>query len=224
MHNEQDRDNPAAPAHRAAMDGYWQAVGLIEPEVISYLVNPMFMGAPAWPNTRQAYRVVRTADTVIIASDGLADPQGRDGQSAPGFGCEVFIETPELVGVDFDRIQASPYFRVIELFAQNVAANQGISAVLREYGVLSMELPVGLQPGPMVGGDGAVGCLIGLPTGRPAVAPTPLGAVDVIALTVIAPAELDRIMAGGAAARRQLAAERTATAAGHRSFLAAPAR
>ena len=60
--------------HQNAMQRYWESIGSVDSDVLTYVINPMFQGAPPWPNTRQAYRLVRTDDTLIIASDGLADP------------------------------------------------------------------------------------------------------------------------------------------------------
>ncbi|NKY19665.1 hypothetical protein [Tsukamurella spumae] len=223
MTDEIDRDNSAAPRHHAVMDAYWAGIGEVDPDVITYLLNPMFSGAPAWPNTRQAYRVVRTPSTVILASDGLADPEGRDGESFPGFGCEVFLETPDLCGADFEEIKSSPHFQVIQNFAQNVANSQGISGALEEYGVLSIELPVDIGESPMATEYGTVGCLVGLPSGRPATVDSPVGRVDIIALTVMTPSELEGVVAGGAPAREEVATARAATGAGHVSTLRASA-
>ncbi|MEL6318759.1 MAG: hypothetical protein AAFR16_14095, partial [Pseudomonadota bacterium] len=121
-------EDPAAATH-AALDAYWARIGASDADVISYAINPMFSGAPPWPGTRQAYRVVRVTEapggpTLILASDGLSDPfdddawDDEDGAPARnGFEMEVYIETPELAGAGFEEIRSSWAFAVIERLA-----------------------------------------------------------------------------------------------------------
>jgi hypothetical protein len=117
-----NHDDPRIAQGHARFDHYWSSIGASDPDLIAYLVNPMFQGKPAWPNTRQAYRVVRPPGSLIIASDGLCDPfVGTDIVNKQGFGCEVYIEAPEFSGADFDTLRGSWAFRVIENFAMNVA-------------------------------------------------------------------------------------------------------
>ena len=212
-------DHPAAEPTWDAVQQYWDRIGPSDDDRISYLLNPMFTGAPRWPGPRQSYRVVRTQQTVILASDGLADP-GPDADSRnQGFGCEVFLETTPLVGADFEQIRASPFFPAIENFAQNVADLGGISQLLQQHGVLSMELPIGELMPELQTERGTVGALIGLSSGRPPTFAGPLGAIDVVPLTLISPAELEAIVAGGAEARDRLAAQRSQSGAGHVTVL-----
>ncbi|WP_392508663.1 hypothetical protein ACF3NT_05005 [Naumannella halotolerans] len=208
------REHAQAAETQAAVDGYWDQIGMTDGHRISYLINPMFSGAPAWPNTRQSYRVVRTEQTVIIASDGLSDP-GRDDTERSGFGCEVYIETADLAGADFEQIKTSPYFTVIENFAQNVANLGGISDKIEQFGVLSMEFPLGDLLPSLSTEHGSVGGLIGLPAGRNGTIDAPLGRVDFVPVTLISPAELEAVVAGGAAARAEIAAQREAAGVGH---------
>ena len=79
-------ESPYAPGVQAAVQAYWDAIGRSDTDRISYLVNPMFLGAPAWPGVRQTYRVVRTPHTLILSSDGLADPDPQVVPPAPGVG------------------------------------------------------------------------------------------------------------------------------------------
>ncbi|MBW8879925.1 MAG: hypothetical protein JF615_00485, partial [Asticcacaulis sp.] len=114
--------DPRIESGSARVRAYWDAIGPSDSDVITYLVNPQFMGAPEWPNMRQAFRVVRPAGSLIIASDGLADPFiGTDITDRQGFGCEVYIEVPYFAGAGFDALRDSWAFALIEAVAQNVA-------------------------------------------------------------------------------------------------------
>lgn len=189
----------------------WDKVGPSDSDVITYLINPQFEGKPAWPGGRQAYRVVRPSNSLILASDGLSDPfVGTDMIDRQGFGCEVYIEAPEFVGADFKKLSESWAFQLIENFAMNVADWGGLSQQLQTNGVMSLELPAhGIIPHKWLSSDGNAGFLVGMPApGRPVwIGDMPFGEVDLIALTLITPGELNRIVAGGGHARRTLAAE-----------------
>lgn len=217
---DKKRNDSSAPLPdaRDAIDAYWDAIGTSDDDVISYMINPMFQGAPAWPNIRQAYSVVRRADTVIITSDGLADPSSENDALPTGFGCEVYIESPELVGASFEDLKYSWLFAAVELFAQNVAGMQGISDHLRQYGVASMELPMDPEytPAEFMTEHGTVGALIGLPAaGRASQVNTAGGVVAIVPLTIITTAELQTVLDKGQAGRDEVAAHRQRTGTGH---------
>ena len=216
-----EADDQRIERGHAQLAQYWSAIGQSDPDFITYLINPMFQGKPAWPNTRQAYRVVRTPDSLIIASDGLSDPfVDTDMTDVQGFGCEVYIETPQFVGADFEELRDSWVFALIENFAMNVADWGGISTQLEKYGVISTEFDMrGVLPSAALTEDGSAGFLVNLkPPGRPARIDMPFGPVDIVALTLLTPAELESLRAGGADARQQLATTR-AGAHGHWSRL-----
>jgi hypothetical protein len=217
-----NHDDPRIARGHARLDHYWSAIGASDPDLIAYLVNPMFQGKPAWPNTRQAYRVVRPPGSLIIASDGLCDPfVGTDRADQQGFGCEVYIEAPEFSAADFDTLRGSWAFRVIENFAMNVADWGGLSQQIARHGVISTEFDMrGVLPDTALLADGSAGFLVNLvPSGRPArIDDMPFGPVDIVALTLLAPPELDQLRTGGAAARQSLVAAR-AGAEGHMSRL-----
>ncbi|RCK70802.1 Suppressor of fused protein (SUFU) [Desertihabitans brevis] len=216
-------DNPHTAAVQRAVDAYWDGIGVSDTDRISYLLNPMFTGAPRWPGIRQSYRVVRTPQTLVLASDGLSDPDVDTDEATPGVGCEVFLETPDLVGAEFAELRASWQFSLVEQLAMNVAHLGGLSDRLEQHGVLSMELPLGdAAPAELRSPQGTVGVLLGMPVpGRALRVETPGGPVDLVAVTVVGPDELDRLVAGGAEARRALVEQRLASGAGH---LSTPAR
>lgn len=211
-------DDPRIAEGYVRMKAAWDEVGPSDADVITYMINPQFQGKPAWPNTRQAYRVVRPPGSLIIASDGLSDPfVGTDMADTQGFGCEVYIEAPEFAGADFQGLRDSWAFSLIENFAMNVANWGGISRQLEQNGVLSMELPAqGQLPDAWLTPEGNAGFLIGVPgVGRPKRIDMPFGPVDLIALTLLTPDELARIVAGGANGRKEVAAELAAKGVGH---------
>lgn len=74
-------------AGAACLDRHWSAVGTVEQDVLSYLISPTFSGGPYWPSTRQAYRVVRRGDAIILATEGLSDP--FDDTEGMGNGFEI---------------------------------------------------------------------------------------------------------------------------------------
>ena len=203
-----------------ARDRYWASIGASDPDLITYFVNPQFQGAPAWPATRQAYRVVRSAESLIIASDGLSDP--FDDGPAGGFGLEVFIETPDLVGASFEALRDSWAFPLIEIFAQNVANLGGISDHLQRHGIISMELPAPSAVARAWRTDrDTVGVLINLavPGRELRVSEPALGTVQIVPLTMITPAETQFIIAGGADGRRELAERLAVAGIHHRSVI-----
>jgi hypothetical protein len=204
--------DPRIATGHARLDKHWAAIGASDPDLIAYMVNPMFHSKPAWPNTRQAYRVVRLSGSLIIASDGLSDPfVGSDRTDVQGFGCEVYIEAPQLAGADFATLRDSWAFRVIENFAMNVAYWGGLSQQIANQGILSTEFDMrGVLPDAALAADGSAGFLVNLspPDRQICIDDMPFGPVDIIALTLITPTELIQLRSGGAAAREALAAAR----------------
>ena len=208
-----------ARQHHDALDAYWRSVGEVADDVLTYLINPMFQGGPPWPNTRQAYRIVRTAGSLIVASDGLSDPFPADAGRSDrfGFGMETFIEVVGLQDLTVDEIRGHWLFAAIENMAMNVANAGGFVPMLDQHGVLSIELPTDTGPDGWLKPNGMLGALIDLPTGRANVVPdTPLGAVRIVPITIVPPTEID-VCASGASARAALATELAALPTGHRT-------
>ena len=215
-------EDPRYQQFANARDAHWNSVGTMDNDVIAYMVSPQFMGKPAWPTTRQAFRVVRTPSTVLLASDGLSDLFVDTTMDDPGFECEVYIETPQLVGADFQAVSQSWAFELIENFAANIAHAGGINRQLEDYGVLSMELPApqGMPP-EWVNANDYVGALINLPApGRAPTVDLGQGAViTMIPLTLITPAETQYVVDNGAQGRAMLAEKLTAAGIGAASDL-----
>ncbi|MGL4236259.1 suppressor of fused domain protein [Tabrizicola sp.] len=217
-------DDPRIAEGHARMDAYWATIGKSDSDLIAYLINPQFHGAPAWPNMRQAFRIVRRADSLIIASDGLSDPfVGTDVTDASGFGMEVFIELPGQQDMSFDAIRDSAAFSLIESVARNMANMGGLGDRLDRYGVLSMDIPSnsGFGDG-WTNDEGFTGILIGVPApDREMQVALPFGPVRIVPVTIISQSELAYLVAGGAEARTELARRLAAAGTGH---LSDPAR
>lgn len=218
-------DDPRIEAGYHARAAFWDKIGPSDDDFISYLINPQFEGKPAWPNTRQAYRVVRPPGALIIASDGLSDPfVGTSTDHVSGFGMEVFIETGDLADADVETLRASWAFRLIESFAMSVADWGNFVQHVRRYGVASLELPADdVLPAAWLTRGGMAGFLVNMPAaGRAAEVALPFGPALMVPLTLLRPAELALVIDGGAAARRQVADRLDALGSGHRSSLTRP--
>lgn len=213
-----DADDPRIGEGYRRIDRYWHEVGEPDANLISYMINPQFQGKPAWPNTRQAYRVIRRPGSVIISSDGLSDPfAGTNILDANGFGCEVFIETPDFVGAKFDALKQSWAFALIENFAMNVADWGGIVPRLEDHGVLSLEIPMhDVLPADWLNDQGAAGLLIGVPlSGRSEKIEMPFGPVRFIPITLLHPKELAAVVKGGRDGRADIAEKLKSSGNGH---------
>ena len=211
----------------AARDAFYATLGTMDADVLAPLVNPAFMGGPRWPSLRQAWRVIRRPDSVIIASDGLSDPfEDDDDVFVPrGHLLEVCIEAP-LAAFDGDPVQASWLFDVIYQISQNVADHGSIDLLLQRHGSVSMVLDVQDAPEGLEDENEQVGVLLaqGASTIPPLFA-TPYGEVMLLTATVLQPAELAYISeaADKAQSRRDLAAALAASPSGHLSVAKRPA-
>ena len=211
----------------AARDAFYATLGTMDADVLAPLVNPAFMGGPRWPSLRQAWRVIRRPDSVIIASDGLSDPfEDDDDVFVPrGHLLEVCIEAP-LAAFDGDPVQASWLFDVIYQISQNVADHGSIDLLLQRHGSVSMVLDEQDAPEGLEDENEQVGVLLaqGASTIPPLFA-TPYGEVMLLTATVLQPAELAYISeaADKAQSRRDLAAALAASPSGHLSVAKRPA-
>lgn len=228
-------DEQAAEETHRSRERYWAGIGAVESDVLAHLISPAFMGGPAWPSTRQAFRVIRRDGGVILATDGLSDPFDGVRGGGNGFQMEIFIETPgidpSLLGQpgEIAGLSGSWAFEVLHHVAGTVAKAAGITYQLKRHQVLSMEIPgfseaatlkAQLPPG-FVTEDDSLGLLIGaprpdFPTDIPGM---PLSPVIMVPIMLVMASELEFLRAGGAEARRELAARLEATPGGHRSLL-----
>lgn len=89
----------------------------------------MFTGASVWPTTVQAFRIARSPESIIIASDRrsnlrrAADAQGLEERL--GFGLEVTIVVQALHGLSLQDVTAYGAYATTENQTQNTAAEGG---------------------------------------------------------------------------------------------------
>lgn len=237
-------DNPTAfevaneaarQASEACLDRHWRAVGTVEQDVLAYFISPSLSGGPYWPSTRQAYRVVRRGDSIILATEGLSDPFDDAEGMGNGFEMELFIETADIpvhargpVG-EVNPFQRSWAFELLEHVAKTVADAGGITHQLEQYGALSLECPGVSQshhmkdqlPQHFITADDSTGVLLGAPE---ADFPTrlddmPLSPVSLVPVVLITASELEYVRAGGRAAREDLVIRLKAAGVRHMSSL-----
>ncbi len=203
-----------------ARDIYWDQIGDTDPDLLS--VAPK-TGTSSWPSGRQIFRLVRTGNSLIIASDGLSDPfeQGAGPADCNGFGLEAFIEIPGWQDVDADRVKTSWAFRAIEAFCKVVVRSGGLADTLARHGVLSLELPAGTCPPKWSDPSqtGKPGALVGVPRapGLTKMQGMPLSTVAVVPLTLLHAEEVAACIEGGKAERQSLATDLLTTGTGHYS-------
>jgi hypothetical protein len=207
---------------RNARAAYWDAVGVSDVDFLGYPVSPQVLGMPAWPTQTQRFRVIRTANSLIIASEGLSDPFGTfdtRGQGN-GFGVEVFLEICGGQELSAEDIRKTWAFKAVEHVARIFAFGQDLGAMVHDNDVLSVDLPSNCVPAGWIvpGVAEPAGALlnIGQPSGRVNIAGMPLGPVRAVPLTPIYPEELESCLIEGASERRALANDLLTTGIGHR--------
>ena len=145
---------------------FWNNIGKLDPYVLSHVINPSFMGGPTWPSLRQAFVIIDTPESTIIASDGLSDPyddydSNPENQTYNGLGFEVYVESPEKM-TDHEVIKKSWQFALVYQMSQFAASNANIINMLKEYTYISTELYDVPVPEEFLNEAGRVGILLGL--------------------------------------------------------------
>lgn len=230
--DREPRDSDAFEATFDRRHQFWSTVGAVENDVLTYLISPSFTGGPAWPTTRQAFRVVRRSNSLILATDGLSDPFDDVSGGGSGYEMELFVETADIAQEfagptgDVSHFSKTWAFELLNHVAGSVANAGGIVHQLNRYGVLSMEIPdfgnsetLSQLPSGFVTADNAVGILIGEP--KPdfptLIEDMPLSPVHIVPIILIKAAELEFLRAGGAEARKTLSSRLAESATRHQS-------
>lgn len=179
----------------AARDAFYSTLGTLDADVLAPLVNPSFMGGPRWPSLRQAWRVIRRADSIMIASDGLSDPFEDDDDifEPRGHLLEVCVVFPP-AALDGQDISASWLFDLVYQVSQNVADHGSIDLLVERHGSVSLALDLQQPPAGLENRYEQVGVLLTRGAGQlPAQFDTPYGPVMLLVATVLQPGELDAI-------------------------------
>jgi len=190
----------------AKRDALWQKVGKVEPEVITHLVNPALMGAPRWPDMRQAYTVIREPNgNSIIATDGISDPFSDSHphkNNKNGYEIEIYLETQE----NLQLPQHSWQFTLLYQTAQNVVNNGGTKELLDEIDYISLDLSAIPVPKEYLNQEGKAGVILGIPSKLiPDTIQLPLSEVSLVSITLLTPNELEFIMQHGEEGRNKIA-------------------
>ncbi|WP_341903988.1 hypothetical protein [Fluviicola taffensis] len=203
---------------------HWNSIGNLHQDVITHLINPVFMGGPEWPSTRQAFVIVDTPSGTIIASDGLSDPyndfdENPDNQAYNGVGCEFYIECNENLG-SFDQIKSSWQFTVVYQAAQLAAGNPNIASIIEENMYVSTELYHCTVPASFLNEHERVGVLLGLSSKQiPAQLELTLETIRLVNVTLLTKEELDYINANGSEGRVEIAKKLEELPTAGKSFL-----
>ncbi len=191
-------------------NAFWSTIGKIESDVLTHIINPAFMGGPAWPSLRQAFMKIDTPEGTIIASDGLSDPysdfdENPDNQKYNGLGCEFYLECDELMP-DMETMKTSWQFSVLYQAAQLAAGNPNIGGALDKYTFISTELYNCNVPDEFINADKRTGVLLNLKSEVvPATVELSLEPVKMVNVKLLTLQELEYITSNGAEGRVKIA-------------------
>ncbi|MBA9084190.1 hypothetical protein FHR92_000644 [Fontibacillus solani] len=190
-----------------ARDSYWESIGLVEDDVLAPIINPAFQGYPQWPDLRQAYKVIRTTNTIIIATDGLSD-DFEDEDSGNGFGIELYVESNDekLINMPMEQLNNTWLFQLLFQAACNAAQSGAYYNAIHTYGVVSSEFwDIDIDDRYMTENE-SVGVLVGIEhENRPSSMTFENDKILMVSVTAIKPEELNEIVVNGRAYRDQLA-------------------
>lgn len=185
-----------------ARDAAYGTLGKLEPDVLTFLLNPAFTGGPRWPSLRQAWRIIHRPGGTLLASDGLSDPFDDQDSPSIGFGLECIIETDE----PLPRIPNSWLFHALVQVCQTAAGHGGLRELLDDMKLLSVELSGEDMPDALVTADGSVGAMLGVPSSTlPRLLQTPAGDVHLVTVKLLLAEELEYVRQKGARGREELA-------------------
>lgn len=200
----------------AARDQFVGTLGEVSPDVIAPLINPAFMGGQAWPDLRQAWRIVRKGSHTIVISDGLSDPFSEEEEVTAGFGLEVLAESGDPMA---DTIQRTWLFDLNYQVSQQCADHGGVRNLIDDLGLISLKIPSSDVLGTMATEDDRVGVLLGVnPPDFKTVFDVPGGSVKVLTAKLLWPSEIE-YAARGRDARNDLAKRFAADGTHHRSSM-----
>lgn len=189
----------------AVRDKFWKGVGEVDPYVLSFMINPAFMGQPAWPDLRQAFKRIVTKDSVILATDGLSDEFSDSEGPDYGFEIELYIELPAATYRDIpvESLQSTWAFQLLNQAAMNAAHTGAYRQTADQYGVFSTEFYEVDAPEGYLSGEARVGALIGM---KSAHVPAVLGdtGVRMLSVTLLQLKELEYLVQNGGKGRRDL--------------------
>jgi len=175
-----------------ARDKLFCSLGKVDPDVIGHIINPAFMGGPQWPSLRQAFSVIRSEQSVKIASNGLSDPFDDMADPNNGFRLEVIAETAEKLVTD---ISSTWLFKLVYAISQQAAHSGQIAQFVATHGVVTMELyaeDCGLEE--FQNKNGMVGVILGVESpDMPKSINFPAEEITLVTVQILTPDELDYV-------------------------------
>ncbi len=184
-------------------DKLYESLGKVDNDVIAHIINPAFMGGPAWPALRQAFSVIRRDDSIIIASNGLSDPFDDLEEVNSGFEVEIIAETKSNIDCD---IMDSWLFRLVYSVSQQAAQSGQFKTFIDTHNVITMELFAeddGLEM--FQNSNGIVGVMFGVEhPKRPKNIVFPGGNITLVTVQVLTPKELEYVVEHRAEGRNTL--------------------
>ncbi len=132
------------------------SLGEVDSDVMSPLMNPAFMGGPAWPSFRQSWRTVRRENSIMVASDGLSDPF-EDEKIPLGFKVEAYAETEDKI----ENVHASWLLSLVYQVSQIIAHYGNVHEMLEKYNTLSTVAFIEGLPDEWVNSEGNAGIILG---------------------------------------------------------------
>jgi len=213
-------ESPEKEARREAMyaarQEFWSGIGKVDSDVLAPIINPAFMGQPAWPDLRQAFIRVVTEDSVIFATDGLSDEFTESEDEDHGFEIELYVELPleEFRDIPIGSFGTTWAFQLVNQAAMNAANSGAYRNMAEDYDVFSTEFYEVEVPDHYINQEQRVGVLIGMKSKH---VPEMLGDKDVrvLALTLIQLPELEYLIANGGQGRRDLVEKLEAAGTGN---------
>jgi len=187
-------------------DKHWKSIGEVDPYVMTHVINPAFMGGPAWPAMRQAFMTIHTPERTILASDGLSDPyddmESNTANAAyNGFGLEVYVATEKITGA----VNTTWQFQLLYQAAQVMADQGNVISLINDLTYITTEF-YDVDVPEFRNADGRVGAFIGLSDpiipGEVQLSLEPVKMVNIKLLTL---AELEYVVNNGEEGRAKLA-------------------
>ena len=195
-------------------DKIYSSLGNVEPDVIAHIINPAFMGGPAWPALRQAFSIIHRDNSTVVISNGLSDPFDDVEEPNTGFGIEIYAETKENIE---GNISDSSLFKLVYATSQQAAHSGQIADFLRKYNVITMELHAddcGLHE--YQNKNGMIGIILGVESPEiPKHCNFPGGEVVLASVQILTPEELEYVAEARAEGRNNLHEKLKASGAYH---------
>ncbi len=210
-----DRLRITSEARHQAISNYFNS----ELAALTSLMGPMSDG-PEWP-AGAAWLAARHGNNACIISDGLSDPWVERQRGDIGLGLEVFIESPDAgiaTNAPLNALADTWLFPMLAEISHTLASYARLCERLLAGDLLSLEFNIDH----LKNGRGRAGALLWQPEHASAKLVTPVGPIQLIAATLLTPAELRSLRGKGETGRRELVENLKHSGVGQLSLLHRP--